>query len=156
MKKEISLEEKLKFKKQYEELADYQITQMLADGREAYVEGVYELLLEEAGRRGIKTEEKQATENSQEEQVEKIPLKPSAEPEVDVNAFVQMVIVNDESDRKAIASILDKTDISYFFQNLHIYPHVELPVGLMVDQPRVGEVMELLKYFKPSASILLW
>jgi hypothetical protein len=156
MKKEMSLEEKLKFKKQYEELADHQITQMLAEDREAYVEGAYELLQEEAQRRGLEIEEKQAVKDFPEEPVEKIPLQPLAEPEVDVNAYVQMAIVNDESDRRTIASVLDKTDIAYFFQNLHIYPQVELPVGLMVDQPRVGEVMELLKHFKPSASILLW
>jgi hypothetical protein len=156
MKEEMSPEEKLKFKKQYEELADYQIIQMLSDGREAYVEGAYELLREEARRRGLEIEEKQVAVDPPEEPVEKIPLQPSAEPEVDLNAYVQMVIVNHESDRKTIASILDKTDIAYFFQNLHIYPHVELPAGLMVDQPRVGEVMELLKHFKPASSILLW
>ncbi len=49
----INQDEKLKFKKQYEALADGQLIQMLADGRDAYVEGAYELLREEAQRRGL-------------------------------------------------------------------------------------------------------
>lgn len=152
----MSPEEKSKFKKQYEELADYQITQMLADGREAYVEGVYELLQEEARRRGLETEEKETVENPEEKPVEKLPSQPSVDPEGDLNTYVQMVIVNHEADKKTIQSILEKTDIAYFFQNLHIYPNVELPVGLMVVEPRVGEAMELLKNFRPSNSIILW
>jgi hypothetical protein len=152
----MSPEEKDKLIKQYARLSDSQLKGMLADGKDAYVEGAFGLLQEEAGRRGLEIEEEQEEENYKEEPKEKLPSQPSAEPEVDLNAYVQMVIVNHESDRDAIRSILDKADIAYFFQNLHIYPNVELPVGLMVDEPRVREVMELLKNFKPSDSIILW
>jgi len=44
-------EEKNKFRKQYESFDDSQLIQMAADGKEAYVEGAYELLLEELQRR---------------------------------------------------------------------------------------------------------
>ncbi len=148
----MSLEEELKFKKQYEELADYQVTQMLADGREAYVEGAYELLQEEATRRGIKIEvlpsPEVKTPASQEE--------PAPEPGLDVNTYVQLMIINQESDRAIVEELLKQTDIPYFFQNLNIRPDKDLPIGLMVDGERCEDTIDLLKNFKPASSILLW
>jgi hypothetical protein len=156
MKKEMNPEEKSAFKKQYEELADYQIIQMLADGREAYVEGAYELLQEEASRRGIEIEGKQGIENPGEELSEASLARPSIEPEVDLNTYVQIIIVNHESDREFIQKVLEGSDIPYFFQNLNIRRDVDLPAGLMVENPRVEEALDLLKDFKPINSIILW
>jgi hypothetical protein len=156
MEKEMNPEERSKFKKQYEELADYQITQMLADGREAYVEGAYELLQEEASRRGLEIGEKQSKEDYGKEPEAESPERPSVEPEVDLNAYVQMVIVNHEADRIYIQKLLERADIPYFFQNLNIRRDVDLPSGLMVDNPRVEEALDLLKDFKPINSIILW
>jgi hypothetical protein len=152
MKKEMSPEEKIKFKKQYEELADHQITQMLADGREAYVEGAYELLQEEASRRGIKIEvlpsPEVKTPASQKE--------PAPEPGLDVNTYVQLMIINQEPDRAIVEELLKQADIPYFFQNLNIRPDKDLPIGLMVDGERGEDAIDLLKNFKPASSILLW
>ncbi len=143
-------EEKQRLKKQYESFTDGQISQMITDGRQAYVEGAYELLQEEARRRELVFEEPSAEEV-------KIPQEePGLEPGTDVNAYVQMAIINNESDRAFIVSLIERTDIAYFFQNLNIRRDIDLPVGLMVDSLRVEEAIELLKDFKPSASILLW
>lgn len=83
-------------------------------------------------------------------------MRPSREPQLDVNTYVQLVIINHESDRAFIESLFNETDIPYFFQNLNIRRDIGLPLGLMVDQPRVEEAIELLKDFKSSVSITLW
>jgi hypothetical protein len=156
MKKEMNPEEESRFRKQYGELADYQIAQMLSEGREAYVEGAYELLQEEASRREIKIEEERVIENSREEPIEATPEQPSVGSEVDLNTYAQIIIVNHETDRAYIQTILEKSDIPYFFQNLNIRRDVDLPSGLMVENPRVVEAVDLLKDFKPINSIILW
>lgn len=148
----INQDEKLKFKKQYEALADGQLIQMLADGSDAYVEGAYELLREEAQRRGLEIK----NPGQPEEKNDQPEVRPSREPQLDVNTYVQLVIINHESDRAFIESLFNETDIPYFFQNLNIRRDIGLPLGLMVDQPKVEEAIELLKDFKSSVSITLW
>ena len=149
----IDQDEKLKFKKQYEVLADGQLIQMIADGSGAYVEGAYELLQEEAQRRGLEIK----NPGQPEEKNDQPQVRPSSgEPQLDVNTYVQLAIINHESDRAFIESLFNETDIPYFFQNLNIRRDISLPVGLMVDQPRVEDAIELLKDFKSSVSITLW
>jgi hypothetical protein len=143
-------EEKNKLKKQYESFTDGQISQMIFDGPQAYVEGAYELLQEEARRRGLEIGEPPA------EEVKIFEEQPGGQPQPDVNTYMQLAIINNQSDRSFIASLFDGTDIPYFFQNLHIRQDIDLPAGLMVDSLRVEESIELLKDFKPSSSILLW
>jgi len=146
-------EEQLKFKKQYEILADSQLVQMLSDGKDAYVQGAYELLQEEAGRRGIKINDSSPIE----EEIKQPEKSPSCAGQPEDNAFVQVMIINCESDQVFIESLLNGTDISYFFQNLGIpRRYIAFPVGLMVDEQRVEEAIELLKDFKPAASFRLW
>jgi len=149
---EINQDELLKFRKQYEALADVQLIQMLADGSDAYVAGVYELLQEEARRRGLEIKDPGHPEekNSQPE------VQPYREPQPGADTYVQLVIINHESDRAFIESLFNETDIPYFFQNLNIRPDIGLPLGLMVDQPRVDDAIELLKDFKSGGSITLW
>jgi hypothetical protein len=145
-------EEKLKFKKQYELLMDGQIIQMLADGSEAYVEGAFELLQEEAMRRGLEIEKPEAPQ----QKAVLPPVPAPAESEIDVNTYVQLVIINNGSDRAFIESLFAGSDILYYLQNLNIRRDIDLPVGLMVESQRVEDAIELLKDFKPSASLLLW
>ena len=147
----MELEERMKLKEQYGSLPDFQLIQMLADGKDSYVEGAYELLQEEARSRGLVTEKPPA----QTERMEEPPISHPAEPELDVNTYVQLAIINVESDRKIIDSRLAGTGIPYYFQNLHIR-NQELPVGLMVEQPRYEDAIELLNDFKPANSIILW
>lgn len=146
-------EEKDKFRKQYESFADSQLLQMFADGREAYVEGAYELLCEELQRRGIEVKD---SVEAQEKEVNPEAAAPSAELPLEINAYVQIIIINHESDRAFIESLLVSSGIPYFLQNLNIREHIALPVGLMVEQPKVEEAIELLKDFKSNGSIRLW
>jgi hypothetical protein len=145
-------EEKNKFKKQYQDLTDGQLSEMLSEGIEAYVEGVYELLQAEAERRGLELDSPAPLEAKNEEPES---LAPSQQ-QLDVNTYVQLMIVNCEADRALIESIFNPTDIPYYFQNLNIRPEKSLPVGLMVDNIRVEDALELLRSFKPSESIILW
>ena len=121
-------EEKVKLKKQYEELADSQLIQMLSDGADAYVEGAYELLLAEANNRKLQLEN-----HSAEQDISTPEASFASEPEPEVNTYVQIVIVNHESDRAFLDSVLSQTDIPYYFQNLNIRRDLVLPVGLMVN-----------------------
>jgi len=41
-------------------------------------------------------------------------------------------------------------------QSLNIRENIALPAGLMVEQSKVEEAIELLKDFKPGGSITLW
>jgi len=148
----VNPEDNLRLKKQYADLADGQIIEMLGEGREAYVQGAFELLQEEARNRGLEINKPPAQEK---EIIKPQPLL-EVEPEIDVNAYAQLVIVTGESDRAFIESLFGGTDISYFFQNLNIRRDNPLPVGFMVDSLRVEDAIELLKDFKPSSSILLW
>lgn len=145
-------EDKLRLKKQYADLADGQIIAMLGEGRDAYVDGAFELLQEEASKRGLEIN------NPPQQEKEIIKLKPLPEvgPDIDVNTYVQLVIVTGESDRAFIESLFESRDISYFFQNLNIHRDNPLPAGFMVDSLRVEDAIELLKDFKPFSSILLW
>ena len=147
----MDIEERIKLKKQYESLPDFQLSQMLADGKDSYVEGAYELLQEEAWRRGLEAEKPAVPQ----EKIEKPQLLHPAEPEVDVNTYLQLIVINDESDRRIIDSRLSGAQIPYYFQNLHIR-NQELPVGLMVDHLRFEDAIELLNDFKPANSIILW
>jgi hypothetical protein len=145
-------EERLKLKKQYESFPDEQLLQMLAEGAGAYVKGAYELLQAEAQNRGLKIKDP----GQPEEKIDREEAKPPVEPELDVNTYVQIAIINHDSDRAFIESIFSTTDIPYFLQNLNFRRAMGLPVALMVDQAFVEEAVELLKDFKPSGSILLW
>jgi hypothetical protein len=148
----VNPEDKLRLKKQYADLDDSQIIEMLGEGKEAYVPGAFELLQEEARNRGLEINRPP----EQEKEIIKPQSLPEFEPEIDVNTYAQLVIVTRESDRAFIESLFERTDISYFFQNLNIRPENALPAGFMVDSLRVEDAIELLKDFKPSSSILLW
>jgi len=56
--------EKLRLKKAYEEMPEEELVEMLLEDKKAYGEGVYELVLEEARKRGI---EKKVSEQKLEE-----------------------------------------------------------------------------------------
>ncbi len=144
--------EKTKLKKQYEELADSLLNQMLSDGRDAYVEGAYELLQEEALRRGLEINKAPRAEEKVSRQEVLLPVE--SQPQTD--AYVQLMIINCDSDRVFIDSLFTARGIPYFFQNLSINPDKIFPVGLLVSDSRVEESIGLLKDFKPGASIALW
>ncbi len=149
-------DQKLEFKRKYEKFADNQLIQMLAEGAGSFVEGAYELLRAEAERRGLPTASAVASAAPAEERKEQPKEEATIGPQPDVNTYVQLVIVNLDSDLGSIESIFSKTDIPYYFQNLNIRPDKSLPVGFMVDNGRVEDAIELLRRFQPAGSIILW
>jgi hypothetical protein len=149
-------DEKIELKRQYEKFADDQIIQMLAEGAGSFVEGAYELLRFEAERRRLPVANDAPPAAPLEENNKQPEKDPSHELQPDINTYVQLIIVNDDSDLGSIESIFNKTDIPYYFQNLNIRPDKSLPVGFMVDNARAEDAVELLRNFRPTGSIILW
>lgn len=149
----MDLQKNLELKEKYAKMSDEEIMAMLLEGKDEFVEGAYELLLREAQLRGL--------EDKLEEP------KPSAEPvsENTNNAdasgslidepYVEMVIINNEGELESLKTIMEDTDIPFYFQNLHMKGK-DLPVSLMAAISRTEEVIDLLKDFKPAGSIMLW
>jgi hypothetical protein len=144
--------ERMRLKKQYEQYADGQILAMLGDGPDAFVEGAYSLLQEEAKRRAISLEqagEQKAQKQEAQEQGE--PAIDQAQPET----FVEILIINNDSDKQSAASLMEPTDIPYNFLNISVSSK-DLPVSLMVDQRRMDEAIALLRELNFAGSIALW
>ena len=141
-----------KLLKQYRALTDAQLRAMLHEGPDAYVDGAFALLKEEAHRRSLEVESVQPEQPRTEPQ--NVPQKP--EIFQNVESYLQIAIVNSEQDRQNVESLLTPTGIKFEFVNLHMDSNMSLPVGLMVDESRLKAAINALKDFKPSASILLW
>jgi hypothetical protein len=144
--------ERLRLKKQYEQYADAQILAMLGDGPDAFVEGAYSLLQEEAKSRAISLEQVQEQEAQRQEAREQ---GDPAVDETDPETFVEILIINSDADRQSAASILEGSNIPYHYLNISV-SNKELPVSLMVGQMRIKEAIELLRPLNFSASIALW
>ncbi len=146
----MDMQEILELKKKYAVMPDEEIIDMLLEGKDKYVEGAYELLLGEAGERGIEEIIKEKNEAG-EIRKESVLSDEKLEPET----FVQLMIVNNEVDLVFLKSVLGEEGASYYSQELSL-KGASLPVSLMVAEPRVQEVRDLLKGFKPEGSIILW
>ena len=144
--------ERLRLKKQYEQYADGQILAMLGDGPDAFVEGAYSLLQEEAKSRAISLEQVREQEAQQQEAGhEDEPAIDETQPET----FVEILIINNDSDKQSAASIMEKSNIPYHYLNISV-SNKELPVSLMVGQLRIEEAIALLRELNFAASIALW
>lgn len=143
--------ERQKLQNQYRSFTDAQILSMLADGPGAYVEGAYALLAEEGRRRGLEVGSAQPLETLPPQDARQGP-----EEFQNPAAYVQIAIINSETDRKSTEAILESAGIDFNFAGLHMNPEVGLPAGLMVEEARVEDAIRVLKDFKPSASIILW
>jgi hypothetical protein len=144
--------ERLRLKKQYEQYADAQILAMLGDGHDAFVEGAYSLLQEEAKSRSISLEQVREQETQQPEPREQ---GDTAVDEIDPETFVEILIINNDADRQSAASIMEGSNIPYHYLNISV-SNKELPVSLMVGQRRIEEAIALLRPLNFSASIALW
>jgi hypothetical protein len=144
--------ERMRLKKQYEQYADGQILAMLGDGPDAFVEGAYSLLQEEAKSRAISLEQPRQQDAGQQGSGGK---NDAAVDEMMPETFVEILIVNSDPDKQAVASILEPTDIPYHFLNISVSSK-EMPVSLMVEQRRIEDAIALLRPLNFSASIALW
>lgn len=146
----MEMREILELKKKYSALPDEEIIDMLREGKGGYVEGAYELLLSEAKERGIGD---RLEDNKETQEVQENPAlnSPQAEPET----FVQLMIINNETDFGFLKSVLGEAGIVYYSQDLSLRG-ANLPVSLMVVESQVKKTIDLLKDFKPNGSIALW
>ncbi|TBR18088.1 hypothetical protein EPO66_01690 [bacterium] len=149
----MDLQKNLELKEKYAKMSDEEIMAMLLEGKDEFVEGAYELLLHEAKSRGLedKLEEPQDAVIPKAENTDNVDAPGSLVDE----PYVEMVIVNNEGELESLKTIMEDTDIPFYFQSLHMKGK-DLPVSLMVAISRTEEVIDLLKDFKPVGSIMLW
>ncbi len=138
----MDLQKNLELKEKYAKMSDEEITAMLLEGKDEFVEGAYELLLREAKSRGLEDKA---------ENTDKVDVSGSLVDE----PYVEMAIVNNEGELESLKTIMEDTDIPFYFQSLHMKGK-DLPVSLMVAISRTEEVIDLFKDFKPAGSIMLW
>ena len=146
----IDSDERMRLEKLYEDMSEEQLSEMLSEGKDAYNDGVYEILKAVARSRGI--EERIADAKPQNE----VDTKACSACDADnVDTYVQILILIDKSDIGFVSSVLDKGNVRYVFQNINV-KEGELPVALMVEKPRVDDAIQLLKEFKPHGGLILW
>jgi len=144
--------ERMRLKKQYEQYADTQILSMLEDGPDAFVDGAYALLEEEAKLRGISLK----TGEPVPEQKPACPSAPQAAGDAgQPEAFVEIMVIDNDGDQRSVVSRLDTTDIPYHFMRISVTGK-EYPVALMVDQLRVEDAIGVLRQLSWDGSIILW
>lgn len=143
--------ERAKLQKLYEQYADAQVLELLGDGPDAFVEGAYALLEEEARRRGITLNA--VPENEPEDDGSSAEHVPDAgeQPET----FVEIMVINTDPDREAAVKALESAALAYHFMKMSMAGK-DLPVALMVDQRRIEEAVAKLQQMDFSGSIVLW
>ncbi|MCU0650959.1 MAG: hypothetical protein MUC52_01840 [Candidatus Omnitrophica bacterium] len=140
--------ERMRLKKQYELYADDQILAMLADGPEAFVEGAYALLEQEADSRGIK---KEAVRQQADNPAQDVSHHEDQRPQT----FIEVIIINSAADRDLVGAALEPADIPYNFLNISVSAK-ELPVALMIEDRRIEEAISILRQLSLPSSIVLW
>ncbi len=149
----MDLKKAFELKAKYAKMSDEEVVAMLLEGKDEFVEGAYELLLREAKSRGLedRLEEPQEPAALEAEDINKAEPAEATEAE----PYVEMVIINNEDELASLKKIMEDTDVPFYFQSLHMRGK-DLPVSLMVALSKTEDVIDLLKDFKPSGSILLW
>jgi hypothetical protein len=144
--------ERMRLKKQYEQYADAQILSMLEDGPDAFVAGAYALLEEEATLRGISLKSEPV---GVDQKVGSSPEPLAGDGATQPEAFVEIMVVNHETDQRSVVSRMDSTDIPYHFMRISVTGK-DLPVALMVDERRIDEAVGHLQQMSLEGSIVLW
>jgi hypothetical protein len=140
-------------KRKYAVLPDEELGALVSMGKEEYEPEAFDLLLAEAKRRGIA---EPSAEQREEKNEETKMAEPSSGQGDQLPTFVQLVVVVNDSDKRVLESILDAARFTYYLQELNIRGK-EWPLGLMVEQSRFEDAIELLSQrFKPSGSLILW
>ena len=140
-------------KKRYAEITDYELTELLSEGKDAYEPEAYDMLLSEARNRGM---EEQTEEETIEGKDNAGAVSVPAEKENNIDTFVELVIVVNDKDRDALEEMMNSAGIDYYFQNMN-FRGKDWPVALMVDQDKADDTVELLtNKFNPSGSLILW
>jgi len=140
----MDLKEKLRLKKVYSEMPEQQLLDMLSADEHEYQEGAYELLLEEAKRRGIEEELDKIRKNQEEKK--RIQLEKP-------DRFIQIFETYNQADIAFLKSILKANGIKFIVENENynsIRPLTGVPMKLKVSDSQLEKAKELLKDFKGS------
>lgn len=147
----MDMQERAELKEKYKELSDEALLDMLIEGKQVYIEGAYELLLQEVKNRGLENKLEEIL-NIKIETTNK-PLEDSEGAKTDT--YVELIIINNEQDYVFLKTALDGTSIPYYSQTLSLRQK-DLPVALMVEESRAEEAIGLFKGFQSKESIILW
>jgi len=147
---DMDTQERLKLKKRYEVLPDAALLEMIAEGKDAYSPGAFELLLEEQEKRGIAqgqlVEPSVSSRAGGEEALEE--KAPSQQ-------YVALAVIAEYKDYEYADSLLRKADFLYSFEKLSL-TGADLPVSLIVEERAVKKAVAMLKGFKPSGGMVFW
>lgn len=135
-------EEKLRLKKLYAELPEQQLLDMLSEDETGYQEGAYELLLEEAKKRGM--EEKIAG-------IIKIKNGTREAKRAQPEEFKQIFETYNKADIAFLKSLLEANGINFIVENENyniIRPLSGVPIILKVEARQLDDAKELLKDFQ--------
>jgi hypothetical protein len=141
--------ERIRLQKQYEQYADSQVLAMLQDGPDAFVEGAYVLLEAEARRRGLSL---QSEDVETQARAEDVPQSPEVS---QPDTFVEIMVINLETDRDAAAAQLEAAGVAHHFLQMSVTGKA-MPLALMVDQRQIEAAIGKLQPVKFSGSIVLW
>ncbi|MFA6216678.1 MAG: hypothetical protein WDL87_03385 [Candidatus Omnitrophota bacterium] len=143
-------QERLKLKKRYEVLPDEALLEMIAEGKDAYSPGAFELLVEEKEKRGIAEShlvQPSVTCESGEDEVQSEEL-PSEQ-------YIALAIIVEYKDYEYAVSLLKNSDVLYSFEKLSL-KGAQFPVSLIVQEKAVKKAIALLQGFKPAGGMVFW
>jgi hypothetical protein len=144
----MKLEERQRLQEVYAQMSEQELFDMLSAGEADYEEGGFELLLEEARRRGLEEKAramidglKQEKQVSQKKQVSHEKCK----------EFVLIFETYNAGDIPFLRSLLDAHDIEYIVEGEDfnmIRPLIAQPIVVKVNKEQLEEAEELLKDFE--------
>ena len=144
----MKFEERLRLKEVYEKMPEQELLDMLSAGEADYEEGVFELLFEEARRRGLEEKARAMIEGFEQEKQAGKEKKASHEK---CKEFVLIFETFNAGDMPFLRSLLDAHDIEYMVEGEDfnmIRPLIAQPIVVKVNKEQLQEAEELLKDFE--------
>jgi len=132
-------------RKKYSELSDEALMDMIRAGRDDYQPGVYDLLLTEAGKRGLENKMHGLQVAPQEKQTDPASCQGQGDEKDAFVEFTELTQIKNDSDVAFLESLLGQTDIAYYISGRDDFK-MEIKT-LMVESSRLTEAKELLKDF---------
>ena len=147
-------QERARLEKAYAAVPEEKLMELILEGEADYEEGVYNLLLEEAKRRGIEDKVNAALE-AETENIRKIEAGEEAPAASAGEELVPIMILSDEKDAEKVKSILEEAGIEVCIDSLSVRKK-EFPASVMVPKSRVEESVALFTVFKTNNGVVLW
>ena len=156
----MDLEKSATLRKEYAELSDEQLIELALQGKGDFVEGAYNLIMDEVSRRDLEEKVDAARSAAVEEHGQCGPSCTACANEVAANEaatdeLVPVMIILKEDDLADITATLDNAAITYCNDPLHVKGK-EYPRLIMVPKDKIDQAIELFSSFIPKSSVLLW